>query len=338
MSKQKIKKGSGNPFEFWGLLNGKEKAVVLIPIILLIAVIVVLLVLPRSKVNATKGMLEAKLTSSGQWTKFEDYGIELWTPKDIAEEKLEGERAQYSRLYATRDKGGFPEITVGTFIVPNVETAGLDVATNPNDVMNIIRPYIYEEFSEMFNGVAPALNGDINIVDVEGENVLEFSGTAELTVVYKDPTGKRDNGEPYSELTDTNIYYMVRVFNGRPVCVWGTWDYSTYLGEENVKAAVRDGIVSIMRSDGAELRPIEGEPAGSDGGIVKEDGISSSDIADGLEVIPYQGMDGNQWDTPIDASGNPIDVEGWVPPEGENPFPADTSVEPETGDVSTPQS
>lgn len=334
MSKQKIKKGHKNPFEFWGLLSNAERWTIAVPFVALLLVILFLVFFPRNKANSGKGLLEAKMTTDGQWVSFTDYGVDLWAPKDIAEEQLSGERGSYSKLYATRDKGGFPEITVGTFVVPQVEISGLDVAANPNDVLNLIRPYIYDEFAEMFNGVAPAIQGDINVIDLEGENVLEFSGYAELTVVYKDPTGKRDNGEPYSELTETNLYYMVRVFNGRPVCVWGTWDYSTYQGDERVKAAVRDGILSIIRTEGGKFKEIEGEPVDSEGNIVKDDGMSSEDKADGLEGIPYNGMGGTQWDMPIDADGNPLDIEGWVPPEGENPFSSNDEVEPSTGDNS----
>lgn len=323
MAKQKIKKTvtkSKNPFEFWGLLNNKERVLVVAPVIALVCVAVAFFAFTRRGVDTARGTVETKLVTDGDWTSFGSYGIDVWAPSELSEEKIEGERADYCKLYATRDKGSFPEITVGSFVVPETISADFTVADNVNDIVEMVRPYIYEEFVEMFNGVAPALIGDYNVVEVDGESVLEFSGTGELTVVYKDPTGKRDNGEPYSELTDTNIYYMVRPFNNHLVCVWGTWDYSTYEGEERVKNSVKDGIVSLFRTgDALADEGISSDSSSFEDSVVKEEGISEEDKASGLETVPYQGEKGTQWDDPIGSDGNSVDVEDWAYPEGEPP-------------------
>lgn len=338
----KVKKAKGskkNPFEFWGLLSGGEKAIVCIPIIALVAVIIGgWFYLSNHKpisVQDAHVALASHMTTNGEWSTFGTYGIDVWMPKDIAAEVIEGDAANYTKLCVTRDKGGFPEIAIGSFVIPGTYSSELNMETDTSIVLEMIRPYIYDSFATMFNGVDPALNGDINVTTINEEKVLEFDGTAELTVVYQDPTGKTNEGEPYSETTPTMLYYMAKMYNGRVVCVWGTWDYSTYQGEEKVKAAVLDGIYSVTRSENAPDKVTENFeiPFESD------DGLSDADKSSGLVAVPYEGASGTQYETPVDSEGNPINPEGWVnfeDPNAENSGDSGSASAPELDEFGNP--
>ena len=103
----------------------------------------------------------------------------------------------------------------------------------------------------MFNGTQPSLMVDAEVIQLSsGEYAIQAKGEASLTVVYEDP---KKPGEPYAEETFTNIFYMIKIFQGWPVVAWGTWDYSTYEGEARTIKAVQDALTSIIRTDGKEV-------------------------------------------------------------------------------------
>ena len=289
MKKQKIKKGKHSVFSFWKLLTVKEKCVVAVPVVAALALLVVVLLgarapKPVDPLTAHAGR-EMMLSTEGDWESFGEYGIDVWMPTSIPQEELDSEYSSYMKLCAQRDKGNFPELTVGTIIVPDTDGRELSIEHDLNAVLDVIRPYIGEAFAVMFNGTQPGLMVDLNIIDAgDGTKMIEAKGTAELTVVYEDP---KKPGEPYAELTDTNIYYMVRIFNGWPVIAWGTWDYSTYKGEELTIQAVNDAMTSVIRTDGQEI---------------KKPFLDDFKFDQPLETIPYEGAieDESVSDTPTE--------------------------------------
>ena len=304
----KIKKGKRSPLEFWSLMKPEEKAIVCVPVVVAILLLAYILfgpgIMPK---DSARGAMEIKMETNGKWTTFKDFGMDVWLPKEIAEERLDGDDAKYMKLHATRDKGGFPEITVGCVVVPDTHGQEFDIDVDPAGVSNAVRPYVLDAFAKMFNGVVPTMNVDIETTHLDdGTPIMECTGTATLQVVYKDPTGKNNEGEPYQEETDTNIHYAVRIINQRPVIVWGTWDYSTYRGEENVRQAVRDGITSIIRADGMTFKQPDDFVSG-------ESGITKEDEESGLVSVPYQGDKGTTSDAPVDAEGNTLAApESWA--------------------------
>lgn len=254
MRKARINKGRKRFREYWGNMPVFEKVLIFVPMLVAIGLLCWLFFGPNAagvQPSAEKANRELLLSTDGHWETFEDYGIDVWCPNNMTSEKLDDEVSNYQKLFVTRDKGNFPEIAFGVILAPDVDNRTFDLANDPSGVLDVTTPLLNEAFGKMINGAYPTTMTDIDQVTLaNGQTALQGIGEASVTLVYQDP---EDETNQWSEDTVTNIYYNVVIFQGRPVIVWGTWDYSTLDGEARTKAAVADGVTSIMRADDLEV-------------------------------------------------------------------------------------
>ena len=205
--------------------------------------------------SEVKANREVLLTTDGEWETFSKYGLDVWMPTELAVEDVGSDARSYEKRRGIRDKGHFPELIYGVIVVPNEDDRTFDLQADPAGVMDVVRPMLNDALGRSMNGAYPSMVTDISGTTLaSGEYVLCGEGEAIARVVYQDP---KDATNKWAEDTKTNLYFNVAVFNGRAVVVWGTWDYSTYLGEEKTRAAVTDGVVSLMRSGKAEKSSTE---------------------------------------------------------------------------------
>ena len=238
--------------------------------------------------TSEKHELEQKMSTDGKWEKFNDYGISLRMPKDPPEEDVGEEYSKYEKRCVQRDDGNFPELCVGTIIIPDEDAYGrtYDETADISGIVDVVRPYLNDAIARMFNGVYPAITADIGTIELDnGITVIEGSGEVNVTVVYQDP---KNPDEPYAEETPTNLYYLVRIFHNRPIVAWGTWDYSTYQGDETVQAYVKDAILSLTSIEGKDIS----DP------LAEYEKDVSSDIEDEStgEVVNSEDLDTSTWD------------------------------------------
>ena len=250
MSKYKIKKRNANHFSFKER-SPLEIAIMLIPLILAIIVAVVLVVVISTKSgNVSQANRELLLSTNGHWEKFADYGIMAWCPNNIEEEDLGSDLSKTQRLFVIRDKGEYPEIAFGVILVDDVEGRTFDLENDPAGVLDVTTPVLTDVFGKMINGAYPTFSVDIEQITLStGEAAISGSGTANVILVLQDP---KDPENPYTEEAMLNLYYIVKTYHGRPVIVWGTWDYIVVEGDVRTQEAVMDGAVSIMNIPGEE--------------------------------------------------------------------------------------
>ena len=141
MKQQKIKKGLGNPFAFWGLMTTKEKVVILIPVVLAVVLLIYIFAVRPGSSNTgnAHSNRELLLETAGVWESFDSYGIDVWLPEELPAETLGGEYDKYMKLHAQRDKGHFPEITVGTIVVPETDGKTFSIEHDVPSVMDTVR-------------------------------------------------------------------------------------------------------------------------------------------------------------------------------------------------------
>lgn len=254
-SKMRIDKGRKSLRMIWADMPMAERLLVCIPLAISVVLVAWLVITLATGTTATSGQAtrELLLTTDGHWETFENYGISVWCPNKLTEETPTGDYADYQRLFVTRDKGKFPEIAFGVIAVPDELANGrtFDLDNDPAGVLDVTTPLINSAFGAMINGAYPTTSIEIEQVTLaSGSTAIVGSGEAIVTLVLQDP---EDPENPYAEETTTNIYYSIVMYGGRPIIVWGTWDYSTYEGQERTIAAVTDGVVSVMRADGSDV-------------------------------------------------------------------------------------
>lgn len=254
-SKMRIDKGRKSLRMIWADMPLAERLLVCIPLAISLVLVVWLVLTFTTGVQANSGQAtrELLLTTDGHWETFEQYGISVWCPSDLTKETPEGDYADSQLLFVTRDKGEFPEIAFGVIAVPDELANGrtFDLVNDPAGVLDVVTPLVNSAFGEMINGAYPTATIDIEQVTLaSGSTAIVGTGEASVTLVLQDP---KDPENPYAEETSTNIYYNVVMYGGRPIIVWGTWDYSTYEGQERTIASVTDGVVSVMRADGSDV-------------------------------------------------------------------------------------
>lgn len=255
--KRKIKKPARPVKEVIAELPLGIKIGFFIPVIALIAVLLwAFLWSPQAQTNQNHANRELLLNTAGKWETFEDWGMDIWVPKDIPQEEMDEEHAATEVRYVTRDKGKFPEISFGVIVAPEVDGVTFNLELDPAGVMDITTPLLNDALGRMINGAYPTMTTDvISLTLPSGEYALQAQGEMAVVCVFQDP---KNPSEPYQEEVTQNIYYNIVLFHGRPVVVWGTWDYSTYEGEKRTMEAVNDAVTSIMRSDGGDvIEPIE---------------------------------------------------------------------------------
>lgn len=252
-----------------------EKILIFVPVIACAVLIAWALATPKSEPNMARANRELLLSTAGEWSTFEDYGVDVWCPADISEEQPGELGSADQKLFVTRDKGEFPEISYGVLIPQDMDGRSFDIANDISSVMDVVTPAISEAFASMINGVYPTITSDIDMFTLSsGEPVLRGEGEATVTVVYQDP---KDSENQWAEETSVNLYYNVIVFHGRPVIIWGTWDYSTYEGRERVVASVTDGIVSLLSTQGGEsMEPTDEPPVSTDEGSGAQDEVTEN--------------------------------------------------------------
>lgn len=259
-TKQKIKKGNTSLRELWAEKPTAEKILICVPLVVAL-VLAIWIALGSSGVlfsSSPRFDRELFLVTEGSWQTFGYYGVDVWMPKDLPLEQLDDEASKYQKVAVQRDKGKFPEISFGVILAPDVDGRTFDLANDPGGVLDVTTPLITDAFGKMINGVYPTITVDLNQISLaNGQTALEGSGEAQVTLVYQDP---KDPGNQWSEDTTTNIYYNIIIFHGRPIIVWGTWDYSTYEGEKRTTDSVSDAVISIMRADGLDIVEPESEP------------------------------------------------------------------------------
>lgn len=258
ITKQKIKKGSPSLRELWASKPTAEKVLIFIPLVVAIALAIWIFAGPGGALSgsSSRANRELLLITDGSWQTFEDYGIDVWVPKDLPLETLDAEVSGYQKVAVQRDKGKFPEISFGVILAPDVDGRTFDLANDPGGVLDVTTPLITDAVGKMMNGAYPTITTDLNQISLaNGQVALEGSGEAQVTLVFQDP---KDPANQWSEETPTNLYYNVIIFHGRPIIVWGTWDYSTYEGEKRTTESVTDAVISIMRADGLDV--MEPEP------------------------------------------------------------------------------
>lgn len=234
------------------------KASVFIPAILLLVLLCVLLFITTRPVEAKQAHAnrELFLTTNGRWETFDAWGMDIWVPADLARESLTNETSNNEMRLAVRDKGGYPELGFGVIVADDVDGLSFDLEKDISGCMDVTTPLLTEALGEFINGAYPSMSIDISSIDLpNGEAGISGSGEYVATVVYQDP---KDKNNQYSEEVSQNLYYNVILFHGRPVVIWGVWDYSTYEGESRTQAAVSDAVTSVLRSaNGTPIIPSE---------------------------------------------------------------------------------
>ena len=264
------------------------------------------------KIFYTPEERESNLTTEGQWELFTDFGFQVWVPSSLPRETLDETTAKYCRTFARKDKGGSPELSFGVFVYPDTQKQSYDVEANAFDVIEMVNPMLQEIAGNMIVCKYPALATDVwNSTLEDGTPILEGKGTLECQMLYQNPK----TGEVYTEMFTTNIYYITQVFNERPLVCWGTWDYSTYLGEEDTKLAVKEAAASLAMISGME-------PVGPDATVVAlgidDTGDPWVDLTgkDKDEDVTYYGPDGEVF---VDGQDGQyiVDDEGYITVDGE---------------------
>lgn len=264
------------------------------------------------KIFYTPEEKQASLTTEGKWERFENFGFQVWVPGDMPQEELDEVAAQYCRTYSQKDKGGSPELAFGVFVYPDTQKQSFDVETNAFDVVELVNPMLQDIAGNMVVCKYPALATDVwNSTLEDGTPILEGQGTLDCQMLYQNPK----TGEVYTELFTTNIYYIIQVFNGRPLVCWGTWDYSTYLGEETTTLTVREAAASIAIIEGIELADPEDAvvPLGID---VTDDPWVDLTGQEKPDDTIYYGPDGEEF---VDGQDGQyiVDDEGYITVDGE---------------------
>lgn len=246
---KKIKKPRRTVAEVFFDMPMWERVIIFIPLVALVAVILwAVFWNPKFETSEAHASRELMLTSAGQWTSFDYYSMDVWAPSDLEEETVEEDKQQTEKLWAVRDKGHFPEITYGVIVVEEADGQAFDIAEDTAGILDVTTPLLTDALGRMLNGVYPAISCDIGLITPEsGNTILEGIGEFVATVAYQDP---KDSSNVWSEEVTQNLYYNIGMFYGRPVIVWGTWDYSTWEGETRTRASVNDGITSLMLSSG----------------------------------------------------------------------------------------
>lgn len=255
--KRKIKKPARPLKEVIAELPLGIKIGFFVPVILLIVVIIwAVLWSPSARTNQAHANRELLLNTAGKWETFNDWGMDLWVPSDIPKEEMDADHSSSEVRYVTRDKGKFPEISFGVIVAPEVDGHTFNLELDPTGVLDVTTPLLNDALARMINGAYPTMTTDITSVSLPtGEQAIEAKGEMAVVCVFQDP---KNPGEPYQEDVTQNIYYNIVLFHGRPVVVWGTWDYSTYEGEKRTIEAVNDAVTSIMRSsNGDVIEPLE---------------------------------------------------------------------------------
>lgn len=247
-NKMRIKKGSGSVAQSIKSMTLPMKLAFIIPlaVAMVLAAFLIYLIYTGDSITPRREALEAFLVSDGKWSNIDAYKLDVWCPSDIEEEEVDASVRDSQRLFVTRDKGKFPEIAYGVIVVTDEQLDGrtFDIENDPSSVLDIVTPILTEAFGKMINGVYPTLTIDVSVDTLQsGRPVLVGSGEASVILALRDP---KDPDNPYTEEATTNIYYNVVDHSGRPVIVWGTWDYSTYEGELRTKQSVVDGVTSLL--------------------------------------------------------------------------------------------
>lgn len=319
MSQYKIKKRNHSLNPFKGRSRA-EIAIMCVPIVLALIALIALVVVAAIKFgNLSQANRELLLTTDGHWEKFDDYGIMAWCPNDVEKEDLGAELEKTQRLFVTRDKGNYPEIAYGIILVDNVDGRTFDLVNDPTGVLDVTTPLLTDVFGEMINGAYPTLSVDIEQITLStGESAISGSGTANVILVLQDLS---DPENPYTEEAMLNLYYIVKIYHGRPVIVWGTWDYIVYNGDVRTSESVMDGAVSIMNINGEDsVDPIADDWV---------DVVPQYQVINGEEQTSVTNDDSFMWDEEKQQWISTVtgEVNESLPPAGD-PYWDDKTVDP----------
>lgn len=238
----------------FGRLKTWELLLFILPLVACIALAVVLVVTCTRTKNvdemSSRALREVLLTTKGEWKTFEEFGVDVWLPKDLDDIELE------SGMDSTIAKASYDDMNalewgIGVCFIPNSDGIAFDLSTQMDTAASYINPVLEIQSMEMLHGSECSLIMDkwegtlcdsIPMVVSDGEAHYE-----QTFVDSSIPAG--EEGHSYSKDRTAFVYYQLFNFHNRLCLTYCVYSASIIDGYNVAESAVSDAVISLVRSD-----------------------------------------------------------------------------------------